>query len=144
MDELKTQLKTTFATVFSFYLKVHGFHWNVVGDQFYSHHKMFQKIYEDVYDSIDPLAEHIRVLGTFAPASLQRIQALTQIKDESEVTDARKMIEQLLADNQIVITALSDAFSKASKQNKQGLMNFLADRIDQHDKWNWFLKSSLK
>lgn len=144
MDELKTQLKTTFAVVFSFYVKVHGFHWNVVGEEFYSYHKMFQKIYEDVYDSIDPLAEHIRVLGTFVPASLQRIQTLSKIADQSEVPDAKKMLEQLQSDNQIVIASLSDAFSEASKLNKQGLMNFLADRIDQHEKWGWFIKSSLK
>lgn len=144
MDELRTQLKETFATVFAFYLKSHNFHWNVEGPTFYMLHKLFQKIYEDVYDSIDPLAEEIRAIMSYAPGSLTRISELSLIDDEVEIPSYEEMVNQLLHDNEIVIDSLSKSFDAASKVGEQGLMNFLADRIDKHKHWAWFLRATSK
>ena len=55
MDALQQALKIAFASEFAFYLKAHYFHWNVEGPLFPQLHKLFGKIYEEVYDSIDPL-----------------------------------------------------------------------------------------
>lgn len=144
MDDLRKQLKETLATVFSFYLKVHNFHWNVEGPLFYELHKLFEDIYEDVYGSIDPLAERIRTLGTYAPGSFTRYGELSIIEDTVDVPTASDMITILSDDNTKVIDSLNASFALASKENKQGLMNFLADRIDQHNKWSWFLRASNK
>lgn len=144
MDELRRQLKETLATVFAFYLKAANFHWNVEGPDFYEYHKLFDKIYNDAYDSIDPLAENCRKIGTYAPASFKRFAELSQVEDTLEPLSASAMVERLHSDNQIVIDSLNKSFAEAQKQSQQGLMNFLADRIDQHQKWAWFLRASKK
>lgn len=144
MDELKKQLKETLATVFSFYLKAANFHWNVEGANFYEYHKLFNKIYDDVYASIDPMAEQLRALGTYTPASYKRFSELTKIEDALDPISAAEMVEQLHSDNQIVLDSLNASFNAAQKQKQQGLMNFLADRIDSHMKWGWFLRASKK
>jgi len=144
MNDLKVKLKETLATVFSFYLKTHMFHWNVEGPEFYQLHKMFEQIYEDVYDSIDPLAEQIRAIGSYAPGSLKRYVELSKIQDEVSLSTPAAMVTKLIADNKIVIETLNAAFMEAEKQKQQGLMNFLADRIDKHHKWEWFLTASNK
>ena len=136
-------MKVTFATVFSFYLKTANCHWNVEDVGFFQYHAMFEQIYQDVYGSIDPMAEKIRTLGTFTPASLTRLSELSCIEDITSHMPALEMIEQLCEDSQIVIEQLNKAFVLATKNNKHGLANFLADRIEQHDKWCWFLKSTL-
>ena len=144
MDELVKSMKVTLATVFSFYLKTHYFHWNVEGDDFYQYHKMFQKIYEDVYDSVDPLAEEIRACKSYSPGSLTRFKELSKVECELKIPTGRVMVDRLLADNDKVIECLNDTFKLAQKENKQGLMNFLADRLDKHAKWGWFLRSTEK
>ena len=144
MDNLRKTLKISFASAFSFYLKAANFHWNVEGPDFYQYHKLFEDIYTDTYNSIDPLAEHCRTIGTYAPASLSRITELSAINDVTEVLTASSMIEMLLLDNDNLITCLNESFKEAQTHNMQGLMNFLADRIDQHQKWSWFLRSSKK
>ncbi len=144
MDELKKALKETLATVFAFYLKTHYFHWNIEGEDFYQYHKMFEKIYEDVYKSIDPLAEEIRTLQSYAPGSLTRFKELSKVECELKIPTGQVMVERLLTDNEIVIECLNKAFSEAQTQNKQGLMNLLADRIDKHNKWSWFLRATKK
>ena len=144
MEELRKQLKETLATVFSFYLKAHNFHWNVEGPMFYEYHKMFGKIYQDVYSSIDGIAENLRKIGTYAPGSYTRFSELSKIEDCIDVPPVQDMVDRLLADNTLVIESLNASFSLAETINSQGLMNFLADRIDQHQKWAWFLRASKK
>lgn len=145
MDELKKQLRISLATVFSFYLKSHNFHWNVDGLAFYAHHKLFQKLYEDVYESVDTFAEQLRAMGTYAPGGLGRFAELSLIEDASAShISAKEMMEQLLADSEVVVKTLDACMKEAQKQNAQGLMNFLADRIDKHNKWAWFLRASSK
>lgn len=145
MDELRKQLKVTLATVFAFYLKVHHCHWNVEGPDFFEYHKMLEEIYQDVYDSVDELAEKIRTVGAYAPGGLKKYASLSEVEDDVEdAIAASVMIETLLADNAIVIETLNGSFRLAQKQNLQGLMNYLADRIDKHQKWGWFLRATSK
>lgn len=145
MDELRNSLKETLATVFAFYLKVHNCHWNVEGPNFYEYHKMLEQIYEDVYDSVDSIAEHIRTIGAYAPGGLTQYANMSRVEDApEEVASAGQMVEMLLTDNAIVIDILNESFKYAQKQNLQGLMNFLADRIDKHQQWGWFLRATTK
>lgn len=144
MDELKRQLKQTFASVFALYLKSANFHWNVEGADFYQYHKLFQDVYEDVYGSVDPLAEHLRAVGTYVPATLARITELTDVSDVTRVMPALEMVKELHDDNAKVIESLTTAFVEAEKHNLQGLMNFLGARIEQHNKWAWFLRATGK
>lgn len=144
MEDLVKSMKVALATVFSFYLKAHNFHWNVEGPNFHEYHTMFQKIYEDVYGSVDVFAEQIRALDDFAPGSYKRFGELSKVADEIKVPTGLVMVERLLADNEIVIEALNEAMKLATTHNKQGLMNFLGERIDQHNKWGWFLRATKK
>ena len=142
--DLAEELKELLADVVSFYFKAHGAHWNVMGPDFSEYHALFGEIYEDAYGSIDPLAENIRKLGKPAPFQLAAFAAMSEIpQDLAIITDAKALAMDILSANDIVIEELSEAFTLASAHNQQGIANFLADRIDNHQKWKWQLSSSL-
>ena len=96
-------LKTLLGTQAAYYVKAHGFHWNVETPDFYQYHKFFQKIYEDAYSAIDPIAEYIRSLDEYAPGSLDRFLELSIISGQTKVPRARLMIEELLANSSAII-----------------------------------------
>jgi DNA-binding ferritin-like protein len=54
------------------------------------------------------------------------------------------MLTATLAANEQVLFSLNKVFSLAQKNNKQGLCNFIADRIDTHEKHGWQIRASLK
>lgn len=137
-------MKTALATSFAFYLKAHNYHWNVQGAQFSEFHKFFGEIYTEVFSAIDQIAEQIRVLDSFVPGSLQRFKELSTITDEYNVPSAIVMVQRLQQDNQRVIDDLTYAYLQAEKDNQYGLANFLQDRIDVHNKYNWMLKAYQK
>ena len=144
VPDLNEELTELLADVVSFYFRAHGAHWNVKGADFSEYHKLFLKIYEDVYESIDPIAENLRKLGSLAPFTLVSFLALRSIEDApATLQDPMALANDLLAANDIVLDELSDAFDCASAYNQQGVANFLAGRIDQHQFWKWQLTASL-
>jgi starvation-inducible DNA-binding protein len=144
MDELVQAMKKALADTFAFYLKAHGFHWNVEGRTFTQDHQLFGTIYEEVYGSIDQFAEEIRAMDAYAPASFVRFSELTSIEDEVKILNAQGMIEKLLSDNSIVTASVERAYELAEAAHNHGLSNFLAERLDNHAKHAWQLRATLK
>jgi HK97 family phage prohead protease len=144
IPDLNEELTELLADVVSFYFRAHGAHWNVKGSDFSEYHKLFNEIYEDVYGSIDPIAENLRKLGSLAPFTLPSLIALRSIEDAPAIMqDPMALASDLLAANDIVIDEISDAFDCATMYGQQGVANFLADRLDKHQFWKWQLTASL-
>jgi starvation-inducible DNA-binding protein len=138
-------LKILLATQYAFVIKAQFFHWNVEGPDFGQLHEQFGDIYTEVYEnSIDQTAEFIRILDDYTPGSFERFQELSQIKGQLKVPRASLMIMELLADCQTLIDLLNQTFQSAESENQQGIMDFLASRIDAMGKHRWMLKSYTK
>ena len=144
MDVLQQALKIAFASEYAFYLKAHYFHWNVEGPLFPQLHKLFGKIYEEVYDSIDPFAENIRKLGAYTPGSFARFSVLSLIDDETEILSPEEMLVELLQDSEKMSEMLKIVFRAAEELGEHGLSDFLAASQDAHAKHSWMLRSTLK
>lgn len=138
-------LKTAFASEYAFALKAQNFHWNVEGASFPQLHALFDRIYGEVYGSIDTFAEQLRALQLYTPASLQKFSMLTKVEDEnSEGIPERDMVEELLADSEKMANMFKIVFTMAENSGDHGLSNFFADRQDAHKKHSWMLRSTLK
>lgn len=144
MEEIIVPLKKAFADTFAMYLKAHYYHWNVEGPDFYQYHELFGSIYEEVYGAIDPFAEEIRAQQYYAPGSFKRLAELATIADEETVPSPLAMAEKLFSDNALVLASLKEARDAADRYGENGLVNFLEDRLDQHKKHAWFLRSTIK
>lgn len=142
--DLKQQLKTVLATVFTLQVKAANFHWNVEGENFYQLHQLFGEIYSETNASIDPFAEQCRTLGTYAPGSLKRFAELSKIEEAVSPLPSADMVKQLLRDNETVIALMTECLQAAEEADQQGLINFLGARIEQHKKWSWFLRATSK
>lgn len=145
MDKLVASLKVLLGNTFVMYFKAHSYHWNVEGINFSQYHDFFGDIYEDLYGAVDPFAEEIRKLDTYAPISLMELYNYKTItEDTSKPETIHEMLVNLLMANTELLSALSAAFDTATAEKQQGLANFIADRMDKHKKFEWMMTSSLK
>ena len=139
--DVAAALKDAFDAAASMYFLAAGAHWNVEGPGFQQYHALFETIYNDVLGSLDPIAENVRKLGFPAPASVADV---TGTAPPADGTDAISLVGSLLNANGAALAALKVAFDAASAADEQGVANFLADRIDMHQKWGWQLSASSK
>jgi starvation-inducible DNA-binding protein len=141
---LKDDLKVLQATSFSYYVKSHQFHWCVEGPDFPQYHKFLGKLYEDIYETIDVIAEYIRSLDSYTPGSLTRYMELTQIQDQIKIPRAELMFEELMQDTDILLQCIMTTFMSATSENQQGIANFLSERQSVMQKHQWMMRSILR
>jgi starvation-inducible DNA-binding protein len=145
MEEITNPLKIAFADTYALYLKAQNYHWNVEGPMFPMYHDFFGNIYEEVGGAIDQFAEEIRAQKSYVPASFERFKELSTIEDESLIQLLpTTMVTNLFEDNNRVLASLQLARNVADEYKQNGLVNFLEERLDQHNKHAWMLRASMK
>ncbi len=127
----------------AFYLKAHGAHWNVTGENFQQYHELFEEIYEDTHGSLDPLAESLRKLNSPAPFEIRDLANMSTYTSTTEGYEAEDLAKDLYAANESLLENIAVGLKAALDLNQQGIANFLAERQDMHQKWSWQLRSSL-
>ena len=142
--EIKLKAKQAFADSFIFYLQAHYYHWNVEGRHFSQDHELFGKIYEEVQDNLDKFAEEIRTIGTYAPGIFDRFMDLSSIQQTADIPSAEEMYSTLIEKNARVIESLTELFEMLEGNRLHGFGDFIAGRIDAHNKHQWMLTSTLK
>lgn len=144
MLNLVVALQRAFANTFTFYIKAHSAHWNVVGPNFPQYHALFDTIYSEVYSSVDSFAEHIRASGAFVESSFDKLLSNSTISSGFTDTSSEGMLKELLESNSLLLEDLAVANRLANEVDEYGVANFLADRYDAHKKHAWQLKATLR
>jgi starvation-inducible DNA-binding protein len=139
--EIAEGLAVLLADTYTLYLKTHAYHWNVTGPNFSSLHLMFEGQYMELRDAVDEIAERIRALGTFAPASYAEMSRLTSIPDEEGVPSAEEMVRRLAEAHQMLIRAARPLVGKAEAVNDVATADLVTGRIQIHEKTAWMLRS---
>jgi starvation-inducible DNA-binding protein len=142
-EQMIETAKVVMADEFKFYLRAHNYHWNVEGNDFYQYHTLLEKIYTEVFEAVDTIAEHIRAMGSFVPGSLGRFAELSKLTDERDQSDALTMLYRLSQDNEVVLYNIKIAYDAAEAAGNHGWSNFLAERQAAHMKHGWMLRSTL-
>lgn len=127
----------------AFYLEAHGAHWNVVGEDFTEYHELFEEIYEDAQEAIDPIAELLRKLNAPSLADIREVAAKAAGETVADDNDPESLAEAVYAANEALLDQIVSCINEATKINQQGVLNFLAERQDMHQKWSWQLRASL-
>jgi starvation-inducible DNA-binding protein len=126
------------------YFKAQSHHWNVEGINFSQFHDFFGTLYEEVYSAVDPLAEELRALDSYAPRTISEIYEFKTINEGNVSVTPQQMLQDLQIANDGVLESLNKSMEIAVRENKQGLADFLAGRIDVHNKHGWMIRSHLK
>ena len=142
---LTDSLKTLLATSYAFVIKAQNFHWNVEGSNFPQYHKFFDELNNEVYENaIDRTAEYIRTLEAYTPGSIGRYADLSLIEDQTKIPRAELMFAELYRDNEIIIEHLNMTYDVSEAAKQYGISNFIAERLDAHNKHQWMIRSTLK
>lgn len=139
------ELAKILADEYVLYTKTRNAHWNIEGSDFYEKHKFFELQYTQLDDFIDKVAERIRTLGFYTPATLGAFLSITQLTEFSrEKNDSNGFIKELLMDHESIIIKLRENIVHfAVKFHDIGSSDFITGLMEEHEKMAWFLRSHL-
>jgi len=142
MEELESKLLEVFADNFVSYWSAHSNHINITGRNFYSDHKLLQKIYEDAQDQIDSIGEFIRTIESKVPATITDILELSTI-GEAVAEDADDRLRIVCENQEYMMDRYKELFDIATIMTDLDIANYAADRIRAHAKFKWMLESTI-
>lgn len=134
------------ADEFIIYLKARNAHWNVEGPDFFTAHAYFQELYTESHLIIDEVAERIRKIGQYAPATIKEYMDLTNLKENNlKKNDSLTYIKDLLEDHESIIRYLRKSIENLEKnfENDYGTIDYLTSLMMLHEKTAWMLRSHL-
>src|SRR5262249_15480192 len=144
-QEIAEILSKLLADEFVLYAKTRNAHWNVQGPDFFDKHKFFEGQYEQLDDLMDQVAERIRTIGHYAPATFKSFLELSHCTEKRlQETAALNFIKDLPADHESIIVYLRENINKAAdKLGDIGTSDFLTGLLREHEKMAWFLSAHL-
>lgn len=127
------------------YTKTKNAHWNIEGPDFYDKHKFFELQFGQLDELIDNVAERIRSIGHYAPATLSSFLGLTHLTEQNKYQNTSQgFIKELLSDHESIIMNLRGHIqSFAADYNDLGTSDFITGLMETHEKMAWFLRSHL-
>jgi starvation-inducible DNA-binding protein len=146
LAEVAKKLSQLLADEFLLYTKTRNAHWNVEGPDFHSMHLFFEEQYGLLDETMDTVAERIRIIGHYAPATLKEYLALTRLTEvRHQKNDSTGFITELLGDHESIIKLLrSDIDRFAADYHDIGTSDFITGLMEQHEKMAWMLRSHLR
>jgi len=143
-ETIAADLSKLLADTYSLYLKTHGFHWNITGPMFNTLHLMFETQYNALWTAADLIAERMRALDVYAPGSYTQFAGLTSIPEETGVPDWKAMVQQLVDGHETATRTARDVFKAADRADDQPTADLATQRMQEHEKTAWMLRSLLK
>ena len=144
MTDLINKLTEVFNTNFVAYYRTHVSHVNIVGRNFYSDHKLLQKIYEELQGDIDTIAEFIRTLEAVMPESLATVIDGSKIDDLDVFGSADDLLASVLTDLTTLISLYRELEELADEADEDQIGNFAQDRETVFTKFSWMLRATLE
>jgi starvation-inducible DNA-binding protein len=106
---------------------------------------MFDEFAKHALDTIDELAERIRMIGQDLNAvQLKQYQQAASVQSAQAGQSMREMIEEADANLFIVIKDMRQAARLADQHDDPGTVDLFSKSVQIHEKDEWFLRQLLK
>ncbi len=134
------------ANCFVLAAKTQHYHWNIVGEDFHTHHEFLEVQYNELREGGDELAEQIRLIGAHVTGSMKMFLENTTLREANigKGEKAPQIFRTLRDDHAAVIKQLQEAIDLADDIDDDATEDLLIGRLRKHQKLHWMLAASCK
>lgn len=138
--EIAKQLNGLVVDAFALYVKTKNFHWHMSGPHFRDYHLLLDEQADQIFASIDPIAERVRKLGAVTVRSVGEIAKNTRVKESNpNFVPPLEMLRELVEDNKAMAANMRKAHKVCDDNADSGSAGLLEIAIDETERRTWFL-----
>jgi starvation-inducible DNA-binding protein len=138
------KLNSYLSSVQIMYMNVRGYHWNIVGKQFFALHAKFEEIYDSLNEMADEIAERILMLDGKPLHSFSEYIKVSSVKERLNLSSAEDTIKALLDDTAKLLEAEREILALASDNDDDGTASLMSGFIGEQEKMIWMFNALLK
>ena len=140
VSAVATELNVLVADAFALYVKTKNFHWHMSGPHFRDYHLLLDEHADQIFATIDPLAERVRKLGERTILSIGHIAQLKTVDDNDKgFVPPEAMLKELMADNEAMAASMRRAHKVCDDNDDPASASLLENYIDETERRTWFL-----
>ncbi len=125
------------------YVKLHNYHWNVQGKQFFSLHEVTEQYYNYITEQYDAVAERILQMGAKPLVTMKDyLQNATIMETSQDAFTSEQVIDGLLADFELLLNEYKEISQMAGELNDSTTVTLADGNIEWLEKAIWMLKAS--
>lgn len=143
-SEMTEKLNAYLSSVQIMYMNVRGFHWNIVGKQFFALHAKFEEIYDSLNEMADEIAERILMLGGKPIHTFSEYLKISSVEERLNLSSAEDTIRALLSDTAKLLEAEREILALASDNDDDGTASLMSEFIGEQEKMIWMFNALLK
>lgn len=125
------------------FVKLHNYHWNVKGSDFFTLHEKFEELYNEAAGHIDEVAERILALGAVPAGSFKEYLALSTLEEATGKENSRTMVEQIVKDFKVVIASAKNGIDLAGEADDETTVDLLTQIHVALEKHVWLFTAFL-
>ncbi|HJD91522.1 Dps family protein [Bacteroides coprosuis] len=134
-------LQVLLADLQVYYTNLRNFHWNIKGRGFFQLHEAFEKMYDDVNEKVDEVAERILMLGGVPENKFSNYLKIARVKEEDVQSDGMKAIENILETISHLIVEERKIIEIAGDNKDEATVSMMSDYLVEQEKSVWMLTS---
>ena len=139
-EKVAEALNRLVADAFALYIKTKNYLWHLSGRHFRDYHLLLDEQADQIFATIDPLAERVRKIGANTIRSVAHIAQLQRVKDNDEdFVKPIDMLKDLEEENRKMAKNMRDAHQIADDAEDVATASLLENFIDETERRTWFL-----
>ena len=143
VDKVVEKLNTLLSSYQVYYQNLRGYHWNIVGKDFFELHLKFEDYYNNAQVKIDEIAERILTLEQTPLHSFNKYLDNAALQIHENVTDGAEAVSQIQKQLEQLINLQREALKLAEENDDIATSDLMTQYISEQEKTVWMLKSFL-
>ncbi|MFT6997112.1 MAG: starvation-inducible DNA-binding protein [Cryomorphaceae bacterium] len=142
--EVVETLNALLANYAVLYQKIRGFHWNVVGGDFFDIHEKLEEEYTVAAEYIDSIAERVRILGFKPLSTMAAYLEKSDIEETNEDLAGAQMMEQVVEDYETLLSFMVDSADAAIEHGDIGTETLMREILSRTEEKHWMFTAFIK
>ena len=143
--DISAELNALLADTFALYFKTKNFHWHMSGPSFRSYHLLLDEQSDEIFATVDPIAERVRKIGGTTLRSTGHAARLQRLADnDADFVTPIGMLAELREDNQRLAGYMRTTHALCDEYGDVATASVLENWIDEAERRTWFLFESVR
>ncbi len=124
-----------------YYQKLRGFHWNILGKNFFDLHVKFEELYNDAKVKIDEIAERVLTLQHHPVSQFKEYLKIATVDETTPLMKDTEMVHELLGDHKKILAQMRVVLTHADEAGDEGTIDMIGAYIGELEKSSWMLNA---
>lgn len=145
MENTIVALNQYLADLNVYYRKVQNYHWNVVGQGFFTVHAKLEEIYDAVSEKIDIIAERILSIGGRPYGNMKKYLEISKIEEaKDEDILVKDALSVLIKDTEYMLNQVRKLKEITDEDVDYATSAELDNHVTEYEKLLWMMRAYIK